>query len=295
MPHRAWTGIVAASLVSVVTTVGHVPTSPDQGVTRCASTTTRLAGLGRREPRPHRVRRGRDTTGGGDDGGDYPSGTVEMYVGADPGGSSDLISRAVSKGLTDELGASFPVINKSGSNGALAAGRGRLRRARRLDHRDPERLALRDHSARRRRGRGDQHRRLRGRPGRLARRLRAWSPTPTAAIAQPRGPQGGDGEGHLRHDRRRHRLPALLRAAARARRSRRRGRAVRRRCSGPDRRPRRPGRHRLPADRRGDREHRVGQDRAADRLRLRARRVPARRARPRRSRASTSRSRSTAS
>ncbi len=62
------------------------------------------------------------STGGSDDSGsDYPSGTVEMYVGADPGGSSDLISRAVSKGLSDELGASFPVINKSGSNGALAA------------------------------------------------------------------------------------------------------------------------------------------------------------------------------
>ena len=61
-----------------------------------------------------------DTTGGGD-GGDYPSGTVEMLVGADPGGSSDLVSRAVSKGLSDELGASFPVVNKSGSNGALAA------------------------------------------------------------------------------------------------------------------------------------------------------------------------------
>ena len=44
-----------------------------------------------------------------------------MYVGADPGGSSDLISRAVSKGLSDELGASFPVINKPGANGALAA------------------------------------------------------------------------------------------------------------------------------------------------------------------------------
>ena len=63
-----------------------------------------------------------NTTGSVSGGGeDYPSGTVEMYVGADPGGSSDLISRAVSKGLSDELGASFPVINKSGSNGALAA------------------------------------------------------------------------------------------------------------------------------------------------------------------------------
>jgi tripartite-type tricarboxylate transporter receptor subunit TctC len=59
----------------------------------------------------------------GDDGGesDYPSGTVEMLVGASAGGSSDLISRAVSKGLSDELGASFPVINREGANGALAA------------------------------------------------------------------------------------------------------------------------------------------------------------------------------
>jgi tripartite-type tricarboxylate transporter receptor subunit TctC len=59
----------------------------------------------------------------GDDGGesDWPSGSVEMYVGASAGGSSDLISRAVSKGLSDELGASFPVINREGANGALAA------------------------------------------------------------------------------------------------------------------------------------------------------------------------------
>jgi tripartite-type tricarboxylate transporter receptor subunit TctC len=61
------------------------------------------------------------STSGGDDEGSYPSGTVEMYVGADPGGSSDLISRAVSKGLSDNLGASFPVINREGANGALAA------------------------------------------------------------------------------------------------------------------------------------------------------------------------------
>ena len=65
---------------------------------------------------------GVQTSTGSDGGsGDYPSGTVQMYVGADPGGSSDLISRAVSKGLSDDLGASFPVINKSGANGALAA------------------------------------------------------------------------------------------------------------------------------------------------------------------------------
>jgi tripartite-type tricarboxylate transporter receptor subunit TctC len=61
-----------------------------------------------------------NSTGGGT-GDSYPSGTVEMYVGASAGGSSDLISRAVSKGLSDELGASFPVINREGANGALAA------------------------------------------------------------------------------------------------------------------------------------------------------------------------------
>lgn len=58
---------------------------------------------------------------GGSSGGAYPSGPVEMYVGASAGGSSDLISRAVSKGLGDELGSSFPVINREGANGALAA------------------------------------------------------------------------------------------------------------------------------------------------------------------------------
>ncbi|MET0704498.1 MAG: tripartite tricarboxylate transporter substrate binding protein [Mycobacterium sp.] len=61
------------------------------------------------------------STGGGGAGTGYPSGTVEMYVGASAGGSSDLISRAISKGLSDKLGASFPVINREGANGALAA------------------------------------------------------------------------------------------------------------------------------------------------------------------------------
>lgn len=61
-----------------------------------------------------------NSTGGGDSG-SYPPGTVEMYVGASAGGSSDLISRAVSKGLGEELGASFPVVNREGANGALAA------------------------------------------------------------------------------------------------------------------------------------------------------------------------------
>lgn len=62
-----------------------------------------------------------NTTGGSGNGEEYPAGNVEMYVGASAGGSSDLISRAVSKGLSDDLGASFPVINQQGANGALAA------------------------------------------------------------------------------------------------------------------------------------------------------------------------------
>ena len=65
---------------------------------------------------------GVSNTAGGNSGDEkYPAGNVEMYVGASPGGSSDLISRAVSKGLSDDLGASFPVINQEGANGALAA------------------------------------------------------------------------------------------------------------------------------------------------------------------------------
>ena len=65
---------------------------------------------------------GVSTTTGGDDGGEYPSSSVEMYVGASAGGSSDLISRQVAAGLTDELGETFSVINREGANGALAAG-----------------------------------------------------------------------------------------------------------------------------------------------------------------------------
>jgi tripartite-type tricarboxylate transporter receptor subunit TctC len=62
-----------------------------------------------------------DSVGGGNGDGDYPTGPVEMLVGSSPGGSSDLISREISRGLSDELGVSFPVINREGANGALAA------------------------------------------------------------------------------------------------------------------------------------------------------------------------------
>ena len=62
-----------------------------------------------------------NTAGGGSDSGEYPTGAVEMPVGASAGGSSDRISRQVSAGLAEELGGSFPVINREGANGALAA------------------------------------------------------------------------------------------------------------------------------------------------------------------------------
>jgi tripartite-type tricarboxylate transporter receptor subunit TctC len=61
------------------------------------------------------------TGSSGGEGDNYPAGTVEMLVGFSAGGSSDLVSRAVSKGLSDELGVSFPVVNREGANGAVAA------------------------------------------------------------------------------------------------------------------------------------------------------------------------------
>ncbi len=59
--------------------------------------------------------------GGGDASASYPNGNIEMSVGASAGGSSDLISRALSAGMSKELGVSMPVINKPGANGALVA------------------------------------------------------------------------------------------------------------------------------------------------------------------------------
>ncbi len=62
------------------------------------------------------------TAGSSGSGGDsYPSGSIQMTVGASAGGSSDLISRALSKGMSEELKVSMPVINKPGANGALVA------------------------------------------------------------------------------------------------------------------------------------------------------------------------------
>lgn len=60
--------------------------------------------------------------GSSDGGGDFPGGDpVTIYVGADPGGSTDLIARALADPVSDDLGVAVTVENKPGANGALAA------------------------------------------------------------------------------------------------------------------------------------------------------------------------------
>ena len=65
---------------------------------------------------------GGNVGGGGSEGSgeEYPSGPITLLVGADPGGSTDLIARAVAEPLSDELGVPVTVENKPGANGALS-------------------------------------------------------------------------------------------------------------------------------------------------------------------------------
>jgi tripartite-type tricarboxylate transporter receptor subunit TctC len=51
----------------------------------------------------------------------FPSGPVNLVVGQAPGGSTDLIARALSEGAAKPLGKPVPVVNKPGANGALAS------------------------------------------------------------------------------------------------------------------------------------------------------------------------------
>jgi tripartite-type tricarboxylate transporter receptor subunit TctC len=57
-------------------------------------------------------------SGGG--AGDYPSRAVEFTVPTDPGGSTDLITRALAKSIEKPLGAKAVVVNKPGANGKIA-------------------------------------------------------------------------------------------------------------------------------------------------------------------------------
>jgi tripartite-type tricarboxylate transporter receptor subunit TctC len=63
---------------------------------------------------------GGNVGGGSSDGEEYPSGPITLLVGADPGGSTDLIARAVAEPMSDELGVPVTVENKPGANGALS-------------------------------------------------------------------------------------------------------------------------------------------------------------------------------
>ncbi|TQN42713.1 tripartite-type tricarboxylate transporter receptor subunit TctC [Blastococcus colisei] len=67
---------------------------------------------------------GGNVGGGGSEaeGEEFPGGDpITIFVGQDPGGSTDLIARAAAEGLSDELGVAVTVENKPGANGALAA------------------------------------------------------------------------------------------------------------------------------------------------------------------------------
>ena len=56
------------------------------------------------------------------DGADFPGGDpISVYVGQDPGGSTDLIARALAEEVSNDLGVAVTVENKPGANGALAA------------------------------------------------------------------------------------------------------------------------------------------------------------------------------
>lgn len=58
---------------------------------------------------------------GGSSAEDFPNGAINLTVGQDAGGSTDLIARALAEPVSDDLGVPVPVMNKPGANGALAA------------------------------------------------------------------------------------------------------------------------------------------------------------------------------
>ncbi|MCY1160216.1 MAG: Tripartite tricarboxylate transporter family receptor [Citricoccus sp.] len=63
---------------------------------------------------------GGNVGGGVADAADFPSGPVNITVGQAPGGSTDLIARAVGEGMSDNLGQPVTVVNQPGANGAVA-------------------------------------------------------------------------------------------------------------------------------------------------------------------------------
>src|SRR3954464_5594377 len=55
----------------------------------------------------------------GEEAADYPAKPVEFTVPNSPGGSTDLIGRAVARAMAGPLGESVPVVNREGANGAV--------------------------------------------------------------------------------------------------------------------------------------------------------------------------------
>lgn len=55
------------------------------------------------------------------EGEEYPSGPVTLLIGQDPGGSTDLIGRALADQVSEDLGVPVVVQNRPGANGAIAA------------------------------------------------------------------------------------------------------------------------------------------------------------------------------
>ncbi len=51
----------------------------------------------------------------------FPSGSINLTIGQDPGGSTDLIGRALADPVSQDLDVAVPVVNVPGANGALAA------------------------------------------------------------------------------------------------------------------------------------------------------------------------------
>ena len=50
---------------------------------------------------------------------DYPNKSISLVVGFPPGGSNDIVARLFAPKLTELLGQSVVVLNKSGSNGLI--------------------------------------------------------------------------------------------------------------------------------------------------------------------------------
>jgi tripartite-type tricarboxylate transporter receptor subunit TctC len=50
---------------------------------------------------------------------DYPNKSISLVVGFPPGGSNDIVARLFAPKLTEILGQSVVVVNKSGSNGLI--------------------------------------------------------------------------------------------------------------------------------------------------------------------------------